>query len=168
MISKNRDRPSKKPCSGIFFEDINYGADGGLYAEMVKNRSFDFPQNLLGWTTFGNVEVKKDGPFANNPNYVRLSYAGHDEKQTGLDNEGFFGLGVKQDADYRFSVWARSAQEGATSIRIELIDPESNIFTTQKLTIDSKEWKKYQVVLKARKNRSESPFAHFPYIKKCC
>jgi len=147
--------PIQKTMYGIFFEDINYGADGGLYAEMIKNRSFDFPQSLLGWTSFGNVEVKKDGPFSNNPNYVRLSYAGHDEKQTGLDNEGFFGVAVKQDAKYRFSVWARSAQEGATSIRVEFIDPESNVFTSQKLTIDSKEWKKYQVVLKSRKTEAK-------------
>ncbi|HPL06891.1 MAG TPA: alpha-L-arabinofuranosidase, partial [Bacteroidales bacterium] len=38
---------------GIFFEDINFGADGGLYAELIKNRSFEFPQNLMGWKTFG-------------------------------------------------------------------------------------------------------------------
>ena len=44
---------------GLFFEDINYAADGGLYAELVKNRSFDFPQNLMGWTTFGGVELKE-------------------------------------------------------------------------------------------------------------
>ena len=149
--------PIQKTMYGIFFEDINYGADGGLYAELVKNRSFEFPQSLLGWTTFGNVEVRTDGaPFANNPHYVRLSYPGHDEKQTGLDNEGFFGVGVKQDAEYRFSVWARSAQDGATSIRIEFIDPESAVFTTKNLTIDSKEWKKYQVVLKASKTEAKA------------
>ncbi|MDD4992233.1 MAG: alpha-L-arabinofuranosidase C-terminal domain-containing protein [Paludibacter sp.] len=152
---KKLGSPIQKTMYGIFFEDINYGADGGLYAELIKNRSFDFPQNLLGWTTFGNVEVLKDGPFANNPNYVRLSYAGHDEKQTGLDNEGFFGVGVKQDAEYRFSVWARSA-ESAGSIRIELIDPESNVFTTQKLTVDSKEWKKYEVVMKSRRTEAKA------------
>ena len=43
---------------GLFFEDINYGADGGLYAEMVKNRSFEFPQSLMGWQSFGKVDVK--------------------------------------------------------------------------------------------------------------
>jgi len=151
---KKPGSPIQKTMYGIFFEDINYGADGGLYAEMIKNRSFDFPQNLLGWTTFGNVEVRKDGPFTNNPNYVRLSYAGHNDKQTGLDNEGFFGVSVKQDADYRFSVWARSA-EGSSSIRIELVDPESNVLVTQKLTIDSKDWKKYQVIIKSGKTEAK-------------
>jgi len=152
---KKPGSPIQKTMYGIFFEDINYGGDGGLYAELIKNRSFDFPQNLLGWTTFGNVEVLKDGPFANNPNYVRLSYPGHDAKQTGLDNEGFFGVGVKQNAEYRFSVWARSA-EAAGSIRIELIDPESNVFASQKLAIDSKEWKKYQLVVKSGKTEAKA------------
>ncbi|MFA5044374.1 MAG: alpha-L-arabinofuranosidase C-terminal domain-containing protein [Paludibacter sp.] len=144
--------PIQKTMYGIFFEDINYGADGGLYAEMIKNRSFEFPQSLLGWTSFGNVEVRIDDPaFPNNPHYARLSYPGHDEKRTGLDNEGFFGVSVKKDADYRFSVWARSPEAGNSSIRIEFIDPESNVCSSQKLTVDSKEWKKYQVVIKATK-----------------
>ena len=62
---------------GLFFEDINYAADGGLYAELVKNRSFEFPQNLMGWKTFGNVTLQDDGPFEKNPHYVRLSDPGH-------------------------------------------------------------------------------------------
>ena len=147
---KKPGSPIQKTMYGIFFEDINYGADGGLYAEMVKNRSFEFPQSLLGWTSFGNVEVKNDGPFANNPHYVRLSYPGHDEKRTGMDNEGFFGFGLKKDADYRFSVWARAAAGNSTeSIRIEFIDPTSDVLSSQNITVDSKEWKKYQVVLKS-------------------
>jgi alpha-L-arabinofuranosidase len=150
--------PIQKTMYGIFFEDINYGADGGLYAELIKNRSFEFPQHLLGWTSFGKVEVLTDDPaFPNNPHYVRLSYPGHPEKQTGLDNEGFFGIGVSKDAGYRFSVWARVPEDAdQSSIRIELIDPESNIFSTQKLTIDSKSWKKYQVVFKAGKTEPKA------------
>ena len=81
---------------GLFFEDINYAADGGLYAELVKNRSFEFPQNLMGWKTFGSVKLMDDGPFDKNPHYVRLSAPKHAAKRTGLENEGFFGIGVKQ------------------------------------------------------------------------
>lgn len=43
---------------GHFFEDINYGADGGLYAELIKNRSFEFPQSFMGWDIFGNVTLQ--------------------------------------------------------------------------------------------------------------
>ena len=138
---------------GLFFEDINYAADGGLYAELVKNRSFEFPQHFMGWKTFGKVSLKDDGPFERNPHYVRLAYAGHPHKQTGLDNEGFFGIGIKKGAEYRFSVWARVAEgETPAKIRVELADTKSmneqQAFATADVTVDSKEWKKYQVILK--------------------
>ena len=137
---------------GLFFEDINYAADGGLYAELVKNRSFEFPQHFMGWKTFGKVSLKDDGPFERNPHYVRLAYAGHPHKQTGLDNEGFFGIGIKKGAEYRFSVWARVAEGEPAKIRVELADTKSmgeqQAFATADVTVDSREWKKYQVILK--------------------
>ena len=151
---------------GLFFEDINYGADGGLYAELVKNRSFEFPQNLMGWKTFGHVTLKDDGPFERNPHYVRLAYPGHDHKRTGLENEGFFGIGVKAGEEYRFSVWAR-LPEGASSekIRIEMVKPstsaDNHAFASQELTIDSKEWKKYQVILKPTQTEDKSTLRIF-------
>ena len=151
---------------GLFFEDINYGADGGLYAELVKNRSFEFPQNLMGWKTFGHVTLKDDGPFERNPHYVRLAYPGHDHKRTGLENEGFFGIGVKAGEEYRFSVWAR-LPEGASSekIRVEMVKPNTNAerhaFASQELTIDSKEWKKYQVILKPTQTEDKSTLRIF-------
>lgn len=131
---------------GLFFEDINYAADGGLYAELVKNRSFEFPQHFMGWKTFGKVSLKDDGPFERNPHYVRLAYAGHPHKQTGLDNEGFFGIGIKKGAEYRFSVWARVAEgETPAKIRVELADTKSmgeqQAFATADVTVDSREWK---------------------------
>ena len=146
----------QKTMYGIFFEDINYGADGGLYAELVKNRSFDFPQPFLGWSTFGKVEIKNDGPFENNPNYVRLSYSGHSDKHTGLENEGFFGIAVKQNNEYRFSVWSRKVSNEIAGIRIELIDEESNIITSQKLDVNSSDWKQYELILKPNRNYAKS------------
>ena len=135
---------------GLFFEDINYGADGGLYAELVKNRSYEFPQNLMGWVTFGNVKLMDDGPFERNPHYVRLGNSGHGHKHTGLENEGFFGIGVKEGAEYRFSVWARGEKQ---RIRVELIKnnttAENQVFAARDLEIDSKEWKKYEITLRS-------------------
>lgn len=140
---------------GIFFEDINYAADGGLYAEMVKNRSFEFPQTLMGWRTFGNVTVKNDGPFDKNPHYVRLSYAGHPHKHTGIENEGFFGISTKKDASYRFSVWARCPEGGKSVLLVQFVDNatmgENQSYTETHVDVDGKDWKKYTVELKARK-----------------
>lgn len=140
---------------GIFFEDINFAADGGLYGELVKNRSFEFPQHLMGWQAFGKYEVKDDGPFERNPHYVLLMDAGHKERRTGLVNEGFFGIGVRKGESYRFSVWAKAPQ-GKATIRIQLFDEnsmkEKQQFVEQVLDIDSKDWKKYTVQLTSPKD----------------
>ena len=95
--AKKLGAPIQPTMYGIFFEDINFGADGGLYAEMVENRSFEFPQRLMGWNTFGQVKVADQNPaFDKNPHYVTLSDAGHRDKFTGLENRGFFGMGLKK------------------------------------------------------------------------
>lgn len=152
---KKPGAPIQSTMYGLFFEDINYAADGGLYAELVKNRSFEFPQHLLGWQSFGKVTVLDDGPFERNPHYVRLTYSGHDHKQTGLDNEGFFGIGVQAGEEYRFSVWARVPQGGKGRIRVELIDlasaDERQAVASESLEFESAEWKKYQLILKPSK-----------------
>ena len=135
---------------GIFFEDINYAADGGLYGELVKNRSFEFPQHLMGWQAFGDVDVEDDGPFERCPHYVVLSAPDHQERRTGLVNEGYFGIGVEKGEQYRFSVWAK-APKGTAAIRIQLIDENSmdehQEFVEQELSIGSTDWKKYSVTL---------------------
>ena len=135
---------------GIFFEDINYAADGGLYGELVKNRSFEFPQHLMGWQQFGRVELRSDGPFTRCPWYVVLDNPGHNDLRSGLVNEGYFGIGVRKGEHYRFSVWAK-APKGSAALRIQLIDEgsmdERQEFVEQELSVTSTEWKKYTVTL---------------------
>ena len=146
--------PIQPTMYGIFFEDINYGADGGLYAEMIKNRSFEFPQNLMGWVTFGNVKLMDDGPFERAPHYVRLGNPGHGHKHTGLENEGFFGVSFEKDKEYRCTMWARVPEGGECKLKVELIDPatmgENQNMGEERVTVNSKEWKKYTVVIKPK------------------
>lgn len=155
----------QKTMYGIFFEDINFAADGGLYAEMVKNRSFEYPDRLQGWKTFGKIEVKDDGPFDRNPHYVRLSDPGHKDKYTGLDNEGFFGMGFKEGDEYRFSVWARAPFGGEGKIRIEFVNTasmeENQYFSQAHITIDSKVWKQYEVIMKSDRTISKAALRIF-------
>ena len=138
---------------GIFIEDINFAADGGLYAELVKNRSFEFPGNRLqGWSVGGRVEVREDGPFERNPHYLRLSYPGHPQKHTALENNGFFGIGLKEGAQYCFSLWARVPESGQSArLGVELIDRASmgevQAHAVAEITVDSSDWKKYEVIL---------------------
>ena len=135
---------------GIFFEDINFGADGGLYAELVENRSFEFPQQLMGWSTYGKVQVNDANPaFERNPHYVTLKESGHRDKFTGLENRGFFGMGLKKGMDYHFSVYARTV--GNTRIRVELVGSDDEVLTKQQITIAGNNWKKYNVTLKSPK-----------------
>ncbi|MEK7830558.1 MAG: alpha-L-arabinofuranosidase, partial [Acidobacteriota bacterium] len=82
---------------GIFFEDINFGADGGIYAELVKNRSFEFPQAMMGWTRLeqgstGSLNVMERESAGGNDHYLRVKT----ESTTGgfgLTNSGFRGIG---------------------------------------------------------------------------
>ncbi|MCH5224207.1 MAG: carbohydrate binding domain-containing protein [Muribaculaceae bacterium] len=147
--------PIQPTMYGLFYEDINYAGDGGLYAELIKNRSFEFPQNLLGWTAYGKVDVLDDGPFERNPHYVRLSYSGHKEKHTGLQNEGYMGIGVEKGEKYRFSVWARVPDNKNADIRVIIADPksmdESHDLASATISVDSQEWEKYTVELEPYK-----------------
>lgn len=131
---------------GIFFEDINFGADGGLYAELVKNRSFDFTNTpLMGWSPYGLVEVRKDGgPFDRNPNYVRLTGKRELLTGTGLINEGFRGIGIVEDESYRFSFYARTSENTPQRIQAELVDSKNNSAGRIVIEVSGKEWKKYQ------------------------
>ena len=135
---------------GVFFEDINFGADGGLYADLVENRSFEFPQRLMAWQTFGNVEVEDDDPaFERNPHYIRLKDDGHTDKWTGIENRGYFGMGLKKGLDYKFSVYARSKDNAR--IRVELVSSHNEVIAKKSLEVAGNDWKKYTVELKPSK-----------------
>ena len=144
--------PIPSTMYGIFFEDINYAADGGLYGELVKNRSFEFPNNYAGWDISGKVTLKDDGPFNKNPHYVRLAPSGHNDKHTMIENHGFFGMGVKGGAEYRFSVWARVPDGGKATLWIDLVDNatmgEDQKLGNSSVEVSGSEWKKYTAILK--------------------
>src|SRR6187551_2428780 len=141
---------------GIFFEDINYGADGGLYAELVKNRSFEFFQPLMGWSQYknekyavnnaGDALIISRGEESVNPRFARINVL--QDKGYGLSNEGFFGMGIKKDMTYTFSIMA-SQQEGNTKIRVELVDSKGKSLGEASISPSGKDWKKYTIALKA-------------------
>src|SRR5882672_9428302 len=109
---------------GVFFEDINFGADGGLYAELVKNRGFEFPDALMGWSKLspgiakGKLSIHDENPFnPANPHYLRIE--SESKLPFGVANEGFRGMGVRKgDAD-DFSAQVRQVS-GLPVFRIEL------------------------------------------------
>ena len=141
---------------GIFFEDINFGADGGLYAELVKNRSFEFEQPLMGWTPFGSVEVRSDKPcFDRNPHYVRLTEVGQ-ITHAGVENEGFRGMGIQADEPYDLTFYGRVVKGDELTLRVELVSASNDIIETQRITLAGSSWKHYQLALLSKTTEPEA------------
>lgn len=158
---------------GIFFEDISSAADGGLYAELIQNGSFEF--NLAerdGWGagtawqtirpghSLGYSEVRMDAPIhPNNPTYMRLNIERTKEfydykgwKGFGLQNQGFDGISVKAGAKYDFSVFLRNVKGEAKQVRIALVEPQGwgkdpKLLAETTITADANTWKKYEATL---------------------
>lgn len=144
---KNRSIPIQPTMYGVFFEDINFGADGGLYAELIKNRSFEFDHPLTGWLPFGSVSIETRNPcFKNNPHYARLRYT-KELTFTGLENEGFRGIGVKKDEKYLLTMYGRVLTKEPVKLKIELVDDKEMIFEKKELEISAKDWEKRSVIL---------------------
>lgn len=138
---------------GIFFEDINLGADGGLYAELVKNRGFEFPDSMMGWSRpvpiskSGGIEIRTDAPFnPANQHYLRFNSAG--DPMTRVSNEGFRGIGVKAGERYVFSAQVRAA-EGKPVLRIELVGTNGSVLASARMKAIPSEWTQLSASLRA-------------------
>jgi alpha-N-arabinofuranosidase len=124
---------------GVFFEDINMGADGGIYAELVKNRSFEFAKPLMGWSIKGKKITEGDVLVLNrqekqlaNPRFLRLNIKEAQKGEAGITNEGFKGMGIKKDLKYDFSLMYR-LQRGNVTLHVELIDSKNTVIGTASL-----------------------------------
>lgn len=156
-ISVQVDKPSRSISPwmwGVFFEDINFAADGGLYAELVKNRSFEFPDHLMGWNkipvenTNGSLEILDLNPFNTaNPHYLRLK-TDSSEKDFGVCNEGFRGMGIREEANYIFSTQIR-AVEGSPKLLIELVGSGERQIAEVRLENLSHDWTARTITFRA-------------------
>ncbi|MEP7095384.1 MAG: alpha-L-arabinofuranosidase C-terminal domain-containing protein, partial [Flavobacterium sp.] len=150
---------------GLFFEDINFAADGGLYAEMIKNRSFEFDKPLMGWeqpntkrsslnmlsgvaTTIKVLENKT------NPNFCRILV--NDAKGYAIINEGFRGMGVKKEAKYNLSLKAANHNGAIKKIIIQFIDKEQNVLGETSIIPTSDEWKNYSAQFTATQTEAKA------------
>ena len=158
---------------GIFFEDISHAADGGLYAELLQNGSFEFNANERdGWGpatawrvvrpghSLGRLEARMDRPLhSNNPTYMRLHVERFKEyydykgwKGYGLENNGFNGISVKAGAKYHFSAFLRTPLIGGMQVRVVLVEPqgwgkEPRLLAEATLKAASPSWQKCEATL---------------------
>ena len=153
IISVNVSKPVapiQPTMWGIFFEDINFAADGGIYAELVKNRSFEFFKPLMGWriikadTTTGVTILNQSEKTPDNPRYVRINI-NRGEPSFGLSNEGFRGMGIEKGLTYHFSVIARQLEGSGLKMRIELVKPDGEVIGSSSLLPETKTWKRCQI-----------------------
>ncbi|MBQ9261274.1 MAG: alpha-N-arabinofuranosidase [Prevotella sp.] len=158
---------------GIFFEDISSSADGGLYAELVQNGSFEYsPAERDGWGagtawkqvrpghSLGTLEVRKcKGIHKNNPTYMRLhtervkeyyDYKGW--KGFGIQNDGFEGISVKAGEKYNLSLFMRNVSGEGKSVRVALVEPQGwgkdpKLLSDTYIKVEGNDWQKFEAVL---------------------
>jgi len=156
---------------GLFFEDINYAADGGLYAEQVQNRSFEYtPTERKEWHplsyweyiapgfSYGKISVETSAPInSNNPHYIVLDaeHIGKEEKYTGatgvgIKNAGFAGIVVRAGEKYNLSLFAKQLSNVPITLTVSLQNPKGEILAENSISIASNDWKKYTATLTAK------------------
>lgn len=139
--ASDRSKEVSDTMWGLFFEDINSSADGGLYAEMVQNRSFEMDDHLYSWETSGDVKVNTENPLnVNNPTYITMP------AHSSIVNAGFQDMNLKAGEKYNFSVYARG--KGDLIISISQANADGTGIASINCNSEN-EWKKYETTLTA-------------------
>jgi len=149
---------------GIFFEDINFAADGGVYAEMIKNRGFEFDNPKMGWQQpnsnsygfnkkSGIANIIKSSTDASSNNFCRVSI----ENDSGyvLINEGFRGMGIKKNAKYRLSLMAKNSKLAIQKVRIQFVDEAGQVLGECSITPAARDWETYTATLVATETNAK-------------
>lgn len=150
---------------GIFFEDINFSADGGLYAELIKNRSFEFDKPMMGWAQ-PNTDLQglnHDSGIANtlnfannktNKNVLRVNV--FNDKNYSLVNDGFRGMGITKGKDYLLSFYAANSEQKITHINFQLVDPQDKVLASARIAAKNKDWQQYTATLRAKNTEEKA------------
>ena len=142
---------------GVFFEDINFGADGGLYAELVKNRSFEFPIAMMGWNEErvnyqkGSILIINKSDNSSNSRFARVTI-NNAEGNFSLINEGFRGMGFHKEKQYDFSIMARAESANNIKIKIQLLNYAGKVIGNGSIENFNKDpiatgWKNYSTTI---------------------
>ncbi len=145
---------------GIFFEDINLSADGGIYAELVKNRSFEFSTPLMGWSVPRNavasgqiVVVNRQEDHPSNPRFARITMPA--TRSFEIVNEGFRGMGIKSGEQYNFSLYARQQEGAAVKLTVTLLDDAGKEIGSTTVSPAGSSWQQYKASFTAAATASK-------------
>jgi alpha-L-arabinofuranosidase len=134
---------------GIFFEEINHAGDGGLYAELVRNRSFEDADTPDAWTLLGDgakMAIDTANPLnPRNPRSLRWEIAG----RASLVNEGYWGIAVQSGKRYRFTMYARCDGQFRGALTVSLQSADGQVYAQRTLRGFGKDWKPFSATLTA-------------------
>jgi len=150
---------------GIFFEDINFAADGGLYAELIKNRSFEFPDAKMGWRQPNSrrPSLNLDSGFAKITNYSNPTGGNkkyshtvvHNDENYELINEGFRGIGLHEGKTYDLSVMMANNQ-GIKNVNFSLVDSTGTVLAETKIEPSTGYWQTHEAVLVPKRTEAKA------------
>ncbi|WP_297329854.1 alpha-L-arabinofuranosidase C-terminal domain-containing protein [uncultured Bacteroides sp.] len=172
-VETSQAKPMSEHLIGVFFEDINYAADGGLYAELIQNRDFEYSSkdgSRQGWDSSYAWLVKGDhatftiattNPIhENNPHYAILNV---NQPGASLQNDGFDGIALKKGEKYDFSLFARVPQNSkGGKILVKLLDQDGREIASSSVSVSSKGWRKQSTVLTANADVRAAVLALIP------
>ncbi len=159
LVVTNEEKPISDKLIGIFFEDISYAADGGLYAELIQNRDFEYlPKDhrgwkaTTGWSSSKPINVVQVDPLSkNNPRYAVLC-------NDTIFNDGWDGIAIKAGEKYDFSMFVRNYNDKKHFL-IQLIDSNGVVLAKTTLKTEGRDWKQYEAVLTASKTCDKARLA---------
>lgn len=168
-VDGSQGMPISSDLFGIFFEDLNYAADGGLYAELVQNRSFDYASSEVhDWNalSFWNLETRGSGEgelisdyadpiHPNNPLYAVIGVK-KPGGGVGISNSGFGGIVVEAGETYDFSVFARQLSNPGGPLTVQLETKDGEILAQQELPTVDASWRQYTAELKPSKSTADA------------
>jgi len=169
-LTVSADAGAKKAISpelfGVFFEDINYAADGGLYGELLQNRDFEYSEkelsNVKGWghtyawqaSGGASLEIRTDNPLhENNPFYAVLNI--HDGTGS-LSNTGYDGINIKKGDKYVFSLYGRVLSGNNARVKVSLRDKDGKDIATGVVSLSKKGWKRQGLTMSALESATDA------------
>jgi Alpha-L-arabinofuranosidase len=168
-------RKTSELLIGIFYEDINYAADGGLYAELVQNRGFEYAlsdkegrdenwNSRKAWSVINVDTFLIDTVLPVHPDNKHYAVLHIDEPGVALVNEGFDGIPVKAGEKYNFSLFARTPESTTGNLIIRLVDKEGNAIGESGTESITSDWVKYEGVLVAGKTVPDARLLVIPQM----
>lgn len=171
-VTKKLGKPINRDMIGLFFEDINYGLDGGLHAEMIENRSFEFVETtgdrdnykavydgLYGWSPYPTEEnvslkIRTDKPLNDvNPHYLEVTA---EKKNRGFSNKAYDGVYLKKEIDYSVSFYAKSSKyDGDVEV---IVVKDGRILAKASVEYISRKWTLYRAKLRSSEDVAGGTF----------